>query len=297
MSFSIIGKVGFVGILLVALMSCGGEDQKETRSGLNVNLIRKGEGGPALKDGVARLHMYYETEDGRPMFDTKRLGGPVAVMMTDDDKGLLDEVVDILEVGDSVSFKFPAEDLYEKTYGLELPDSIQRGTNLVFNVSLHSTMTTDEHQHMVEEAQAKQMARWQAEAEAQLEQDVAVIDEQLDAAGTEYLKLESGVRIVLKKKGKGDKPQLGEKISVYYEGRYFTNDEVFDKVEKSAEPYTFPFGSGVIDGWTRAFAELTAGSSATIYVPSTLGYGNRQYRDIPANSILVFDVDFVKIGD
>ncbi|MEL7148743.1 MAG: FKBP-type peptidyl-prolyl cis-trans isomerase, partial [Bacteroidota bacterium] len=207
-----------------------------------------------------------------------------------------DEVVDVLKVGDSVSFQLPAEDLFEKTYGLALPDSIQKGTMLLFNMSLHSTMTKQEHDHETEEARILQQAKWEEEIQNQLVADVSDIDERLDAEGKKYLKMPSGLRMVINKKGKGRKPQQGEVINVHYEGRYFTNNEIFDKRGKDQEPLTFPLGSGVIDGWNQAFAEMTEGTSATLYIPSKLGYGSTQFYEIPPNSILVFDVDFVKIG-
>ena len=296
MNFSISWKVGFAWLLMVTLSSCGNEGM-ETRSGLKVTLIRKGEGGPAIRDGIARLYLAYSTADGRKLFDTNRVGIPVPVKMTEDDKGLLDEVVDILNVGDSVTFEFPAEDLFEKTYGMSLPDSIQRGTNLVFHMSLHSTLTTEVYEELVELASAKQISERHEHEQEHFIEEVAEIDQRLDSLGVAYVRLGSGVRYVVKKAGKGRKAQQGEKINVYYEGRFFSDGQVFDKRDKTAEPYSFFLGSGVIDGWSLALAELKEGTSATVYIPSKLGYGEGGQGEIPGHSILVFDIDFVKIGE
>jgi len=282
--------------LLVLMTACDDGNTLKTKSGLKVKILRKGDGTPAFKNGIAQLNLKYATEDGRILFNTELRGGSVPIQMTEQDKGLLDEVVDILNVGDSVSFEFPAEDLFEKTYGITLPDSIERGTKLKFNLCLSNTLSMTAYEGLIEEQRAKQLETWKREEEKQFKDDVSAIDDHLNKAGREYQKLKSGVRVVIKKKGKGKIPKTGEQVLVYYVGRYFTNGEVFDQSDKSAEPFGFSLGSGVIDGWSKGFAALHAGSSATLYIPSLLAYGPGGYREIPPNAILVFDVDFIGIG-
>ncbi|MBA4057676.1 MAG: hypothetical protein C0490_23380, partial [Marivirga sp.] len=50
--------------------------------------------------------------------------------------------------------------------------------------------------------------------------------------------------------------------------------------------------SGYINGWKIALTTLPAGSKATLYIPPYWGYGNVANGSIPANSILVFDIEF-----
>jgi FKBP-type peptidyl-prolyl cis-trans isomerase len=50
----------------------------------------------------------------------------------------------------------------------------------------------------------------------------------------------------------------------------------------------------VIQGWEEAFLHMKKGEKATIYIPSALGYGDRDMQSIPANSVLIFDVEVVK---
>ncbi|MEL6559098.1 MAG: FKBP-type peptidyl-prolyl cis-trans isomerase [Bacteroidota bacterium] len=295
MSFSIIRSVGLFLVIAGMFFSCSDSNQLETKSGLKVDLIRRGGDTVPVKNGVATLNMKFETEDGRLLFDSDKRGGAIAVRITDEDKGLLDEVVDILKVGDSVFFKIPAEDLFEKTYGLDLPDSIERGTPLLFNMGVENTYTMMIYEAMMEERNEQKMDEWRAAAEKQLEADVKAIDERLDNEGKSYIKLESGVRMIVNKEGNGQKPTVGELIRTHYVGRYFTSGDIFDQSDQSGEPYRFMLGSGVMSGWSLAFAELKEGTSATLYIPSGLGYGQTQYGTIPPNSILIFDVDFVRI--
>jgi FKBP-type peptidyl-prolyl cis-trans isomerase len=61
------------------------------------------------------------------------------------------------------------------------------------------------------------------------------------------------------------------------------------------EPFTFPIGVGqVIPGWDEGVMLLNKGAKATLFIPSGLAYGEHPPTPaIPANSILVFDVEVV----
>lgn len=295
MNFSIFRSISYCFIIAGLLISCQSKNQLETKSGLKVDLIRKGGETAPMPNGVATLNLKYVTEDGRLLFDSKKRGGAVPVKLTNEDKGLLDEVVDIMKVGDSVFFKIPAEDLYEKTYGESLPDSIERGTQLLFNMGMADTYTMMVYEALLEEENEHRIADWRANAEKQLKEDIITIDQRLDNEGKEYIKLESGVRMIVSKEGIGEKPKAGDLIRTHYVGRFFSTGEIFDQSDKSDEPFQFMLGSGVISGWSLAFAELKEGASATLYIPSGLAYGPGDNGNIPANSILVFDVDFERI--
>jgi FKBP-type peptidyl-prolyl cis-trans isomerase len=66
------------------------------------------------------------------------------------------------------------------------------------------------------------------------------------------------------------------------------------------EPYS-PYDvtidqTSVIRGWHDALKVLKKGSKATVYIPSTLGYGPQPYSEvIKENSILVFDLEIVEL--
>jgi hypothetical protein len=52
----------------------------------------------------------------------------------------------------------------------------------------------------------------------------------------------------------------------------------------------------VIKGWTYGLVFLNKGAKAKLYIPSPLGYGSQSQGDaIPANSILIFDVEVADI--
>jgi FKBP-type peptidyl-prolyl cis-trans isomerase FkpA len=95
----------------------------------------------------------------------------------------------------------------------------------------------------------------------------------------------------------------GQMVTMNYigktlEGKQFdANVDASFKPLKGRDPFTFPLGAHqVIKGWDEGVALLKKGSKATFYIPSPLAYGPQaQGPDLPANSILVFNVEVVDI--
>ncbi|MCX6256488.1 MAG: FKBP-type peptidyl-prolyl cis-trans isomerase [Bacteroidia bacterium] len=112
---------------------------------------------------------------------------------------------------------------------------------------------------------------------------------------SDYLKTSSGLRIKVTQPGNGPMPKQGDKCVVNYTGK-LENDTVFDSSIKSGKPFSFEIGSGqVIKGWDEGIALLRQGSKATLVIPPELGYGSHAQAKIPANSILIFDVELLQV--
>ncbi len=111
------------------------------------------------------------------------------------------------------------------------------------------------------------------------------------------IKTESGLEYTITSKGNGKKASAGDKITVNYTGK-LTNDTVFDSSIPRGQPFEFKLGAGqVIKGWDEAFALLQEGDKATIKLPPTIAYGERAMGKIPANSILIFDIELLKVTE
>jgi len=46
----------------------------------------------------------------------------------------------------------------------------------------------------------------------------------------------------------------------------------------------------VIQGWQIGLPYFSEGGSGKLLIPSELGYGSQKAGDIPANSVLIFDI-------
>jgi len=103
----------------------------------------------------------------------------------------------------------------------------------------------------------------------------------------------SGLQYRIDSPGKGEMPQPGDKVTVHYTGK-LTNDTVFDSSVKRGQPFSFVLGQGqVIKGWDEGIALLHKGDKATLVIPPQLGYGEQSTGKIPANSILIFEVELI----
>ena len=60
------------------------------------------------------------------------------------------------------------------------------------------------------------------------------------------------------------------------------------------EPATFPLNQ-VIPGWTEGVQLMPVGSKFKFFLPSKLAYGEHGAGSIPANAVLVFDVELLAI--
>lgn len=103
----------------------------------------------------------------------------------------------------------------------------------------------------------------------------------------------SGLQYIITKEGSGPKPKESDEVKVNYKGALITG-EVFDDSARRGQPAQFPLNQ-VIKGWTEGLQLLNVGSTATLFIPAELAYGPVPKPGIPANSVLVFEVELLEI--
>jgi len=83
-------------------------------------------------------------------------------------------------------------------------------------------------------------------------------------------------------------------VAVNYAGR-LTNGTYFDPTTPgTTSSATFTLGQ-VIVGWQKGVPLISSGGKITLYIPPSLGYGSNAAGSIPANSILIFDIELVSV--
>lgn len=103
----------------------------------------------------------------------------------------------------------------------------------------------------------------------------------------------SGLQYEVVKAGEGEKPTAADTVTVHYTGT-LTDGTKFDSSHDRGEPISFPL-NGVIAGWTEGLQLMSPGSTYKFTIPSGLGYGARESGPIPANSILLFEVELISV--
>ena len=91
--------------------------------------------------------------------------------------------------------------------------------------------------------------------------------------------------------------QRGDTVSVNYVGK-LPDGTVFDDSAKHGGAIELPVNEGVIAGWLEGLQLMQVGEKFRLYVPSELAYGAESPSPvIPANSVLVFDLELLGIKD
>jgi len=99
--------------------------------------------------------------------------------------------------------------------------------------------------------------------------------------------------------GTGAEAKSGDTVMMLYKG-WLTDGTLFDQSrmneQNQIEPFSFRLGAGqVIQGWEQTIAGMKVGGQRRLIIPSELGYGSSGQGSIPADSMLIFDVQLVSI--
>lgn len=131
----------------------------------------------------------------------------------------------------------------------------------------------------------KQKTKKQAKIDEEIIQDY-ISDHNIQATATG-----SGLYYVIDSLTNGDYPSASGSVTVAYKG-YFTDGSVFDQSPGSGSNFSL---SSVIRGWQEGIPLFPEGSRGKLFVPSHLGYGLKDYGDIPGGSVLIFDIHVIDV--
>ena len=102
---------------------------------------------------------------------------------------------------------------------------------------------------------------------------------------------ETGLQYTIVTEGASEKVAVNDTVTVKYKGTLI-DGTVFDEGEI---PGHVSGSRGLITGFDEGIRLVGEGGKAIIYIPSELAYGSRGNRGIEPNSVLVFDIEVVKV--
>jgi FKBP-type peptidyl-prolyl cis-trans isomerase FkpA len=125
--------------------------------------------------------------------------------------------------------------------------------------------------------------------ETQSEKDEEIILNYLNEHNLDATKHESGLYYIINEEGTGSNPQLSNKIEIKYKG-YLIDGTIFDQTTDTTAQF---YLNQLIEGWQIGIQMLKKGGKQTLFIPSELGYGEESISIIPANSVLIFDIELI----
>lgn len=215
--------------------------------------------------------------------------------------------------GDSLVFRILTDSVFKQS-PTEMPPFMKKGEYLYTTLKILNIFDTKAKADSANTAEMKvarpKIFKTQSEKilkeieknKAQLESDSKLISAYLEKNNIKAIKGNWGTFIDIHTEGTGNKIDNSSVATVNYTGRTLDSMKVFDSNTDPAFSHMQPFQvsvgqlGGVIFGWTDALMQMKKGTKATVYIPSSLGYGkNGNAPKIAPNANLVFDIEVLNV--
>lgn len=288
-----IQNLGTAALLMAVLAGCNQNRVQVAESGLKYQLHKQDDKARKAKVGdIMTLHLTLKNAKDSVLRDTHKEPAPLQIMLqVPPFKGAFEEGLAMLGKGDSASFFVSADSLFSKAMQ-PLPPGVTKGSAIGFTVKILDVQNEQEF-----------TKTRQAAGEKQKSVDEKLITDFIAKNGMagKTQKTASGLYYVVTQPGPGPKPVRSDNVKVHYTGKLL-DGKVFDSSLNNPrnpqnKPIDFQVGIGmVIPGWDEGLQLIPKGSKATFIIPSGLAYGAQGSPPvIPANSVLVFDVELLDV--
>ncbi len=281
-------SLGIAAVLVAVLASCNNNRVQVAASGLKYQMHQQDDKARKPKVGdVITVHLTLKNGKDSVMRDTHKEPQPLKlILQVPPFKGSFEEGLAMMGKGDSATFFVSADSLFSRAMQ-PLPAGVTKGSDISFTVKLLNVQSEEEARKEEMGVREKQKGVDEIAIKQFLTQNNMVATAKRTPSGLYY---------VITQPGTGPTPQRGDMVKVHYTGK-LTNGKEFDSSMKTGQPIDLPIGVGqVIPGWDEGILLLNKGAKAKLIIPSSLGYGSQAAGPIPANAVLVFDVELVSFA-
>lgn len=303
-------KMSFALLMVsLAVISCKqGGTFKKGKDGLEYKIISNGK-GPTIKQGdFMQIHVgqYYATgKKDSLLSDSRTSTGPLMEKMDSSTvpKSYL-EILSQLRDKDSLVIRILTDSAFGKT-PQGIPPGFKKGHYLTTTVKVLNIFNNQASADSARMAEMKiTQARDSIKNLEQLQKDDKVLQDYFAKNNIKAVKAPRGTYVEIIQPGTGDNIDTSVVVSTNYTGRTM-DGHMFDSNTDPSKEHVEPFnvnmttdrslGGSVILGWTDGLKLLNKGAKAKFYIPSSLAYGPREMQEIPANSILIFDIEVLDV--
>lgn len=279
----------FIGLIFI--MSCSLFEKypgySKAKSTIYYKLLAVGEDTVKAKPGdYITVDIAYRTMEDSLFFFGRR----IMQISKPQFPGSIEECFLMMAEGDSLSFIISADNFFQKTLGTSLPQFISPNSNMKVDVMMIDFRSEEQYKKEKEE-----FLKW---IEDFGEYEQMVLKRFIEEEDIEVEPVEAGFYYLPVKEGEGKKVELGDLITVHYEGK-FLNGKYFDSTRKRNMPLEFVYGTEwqVIEGLEKGIGMMHEGERAIFIFPSEFAFGDKGSTTgiIPPFTSVVFDVEIVKV--
>ena len=302
-------------ICILALSACTGSFKKGDE-GLEYKIISSGSGKKIGYGNFMQIHIkqVYAGAKDTVMMDTRDYMPRIQVLDSVNTPLTYFKILSQLKKGDSLIIRLLTDSAF-KTAKSEIPPFMKKGKYLYTYVKMVNFFETKEQADSANQAEAllakpriykKQLEEIEKELagkKAQLDADSKLIEDYLAKNNIKATKTKWGTYVAVLTEGTGDKISNANMAMVNYTGRTLDSGKVFDSNidpkfnHVASYPVNLGDWGGVILGWKDALLQLKNGSKATIFIPSSLGYGAEgNGAVIKPNQNLMFDIEVSEVA-
>lgn len=260
----------------------GGGSYTKTAKGLEYIVHTKHDGPKAKLGDFLTLNMQYATDKDSVIFSSYKNNRPLSFKFQETlFKGALNDGLTQMAAGDSATLMVPADTIY----GDRLPNFMKKGSKIKYTITMVKVQSQDEYN-----------AEVSAKKKTQDDTDKQLIDDYIAKNNLTMQSTPSGLRYSIEKQGAGNIEEGADVIvKMQYSVKLLDGKEVETSKGNSTEMPLNRQVKGVREGITL----LKKGGKGKLIIPSTAAYGDRQRGSVPANSILVYDlqIDDVKVDE
>ncbi len=206
-------------------------------------------------------------------------------------EGAIDECFAMLSKDESATFIIDAGKFFSNTIRTDLPRFIAQGSPMKIRVEMIEIQKEEEYNR-----QKEAFLSWIKDFG---EYEKVILQQYIREEKLDVNPLPSGIYYLILEPGTGKKVELGDTITVNYEGR-FLNGKFFDSTVKRRQPFQFVYGTEwqVIKGLEEAIGLMCEGEKSLFILPSELGFGNQGSTSsiIPPFTSLIFEVEILKVS-
>jgi peptidylprolyl isomerase len=270
-------------------LESNGINEQPLSSGLYFVETVTGTGNKIDSGSVVKLHFTLSLASGDPVFSSYERGEPLQMTYGKPfDTPGLDQGIALMKKGGKAKLIVPSTLAFGSAgRGSVIPPF----TALVYDVEVVDVMS--KAQFDKQEAAKKQQAE-QQKATSQKD-EMLNLQKYLVQNKITIKPNQSGLYYIETLKGSGARAVPGKRVKVHYTGKLLDGTK-FDSSVDRGEPFGFTLGKGqVIKGWDEGIGLMNVGGKATLIIPSSIAYGDRDMGTIPPYSTLVFDVELLEV--